>query len=110
VSGWLSADAWAEVGLMATLVDIHNLVGMEVLGLTASYILGLKLWNQASSLVSRCFVCLGGSLFFASLPLCLSFLDPMAGLFSVSGITAYLPSMLMLSKVAKSGQPRSRTQ
>lgn len=28
----------------------------------------------------------------------------------VSGISTYLPSMLMLSKVAKSGQPSSRTQ
>lgn len=37
-------------------------------------------------------------------------LDPLADVFSISGMSIYLPRTLMLSKVAKSGQPRSRTQ
>lgn len=53
VSDWLSVDAWADVGLMVLWSTFIHLFGMEVPGLTASYILGgLKLSRQTSNPVS----------------------------------------------------------
>lgn len=54
VSDWLSADAWAaDVRLMVLWSRFIHLFGMEVPGLTASYILGdLKLWKQTLNPVS----------------------------------------------------------
>lgn len=107
VSDWLSADAWAEVGLMATLVDIHT---SDWHGSAWANSV-LHPWSEIEeSGFELCFSIFCWVGWFHILCFFFFFLDPMAGLLFVSGITTYLPSMLMLSNVAKSGQPRSRTQ